>query len=586
MSADDGFAYFQGDFRDEGNVINTYAYAGIYETTDLGAPITDSSFSAAWDGKYDINGGAGRGDFTLNVAFTGTSGTINAFIIDANSTSDFLIEGTFGENGVITGKTHFAEFNNDDSATIEARDGILSGIIGQEGAVGVIYGTGFNIGGFVASPVVTICAKDVFDALCPVNTDVSVQTAFCLNTVANEGKNPFHDMCDEATHGDVDGARDATCFARGDMADDTCKSRDEVRRVCDMDAYRQTTGLGVSNTNLCTGMSTTYTDTYSNLRLECEKSDVGSFADYCDSQDAIGAVQTARNSYCGAKLTDLSEASGQGNCVSRLDAICITNPTAPFAGICGTGITAGQIMACSGTIRDLTTKGALASDCNDDDLSGAICGDTNSMGGTNPFAEICSDDMAIISGFDKDKAQLEACKGALNALPANNSCASRGLSGMICGNDASESGSNPFAPICESPTQNENYLNRVASRQISCGNDRLGALDANKVNCDTLQDGLCDTAVKSLSATMRGEGNFVCSTDDGPTVVLLRNNYCEDPATTYNDVVGCRNAEGNNDGEVRKVRKQLGVDCVKGNTKNDASLHADCTEGCQWGNNR
>ena len=572
LSADDGLAYFQGEVQ----AGNTYAYAGIYETTDLGAPITDSSFSAAWDGKYDINGGAGRGDFTLNVTFAGTSGTINAFIIDANSTSDFLIEGTFDENGVITGKTHFAMFDNDVSTAITDRDGILSGLIGQEGAVGVIYGTGFNIGGFVASPVVTICAKDVFDALCPVNTDVSVQTAFCLNTVANEGKNPFHAMCDTdgTTHGDVNGARDATCFARGDMADTRCANRANVLTACDMDAYRQTTGLGVSNTNLCTGMSTTYTDTYSNLRLECEKSDVGSFAEYCDSQDAIGDVQTARNTYCGAKLTDLSEATN--NCVSRLDAICITNPTAPFAGICGTGITAGQIMACSGTIRDLTTKGAMAGDCNDDDLSGAICGDTNSMGGSNPFAEICSNMDAIRTGFMKDKAQLEACKGALNALPANNSCASRGLSGMICGNDASESGSNPFAPICESPTQNENYLNRVASRQISCGNDRLGALDANKGNCDTLQDGLCDTAVKSLSATMRGEGNFVCSTDDGPTVVLLRNNYCEDPATTYNDVVGCRNAEGNNDGEVRKVRKQLGVDCVKGNTKNDASLHADC----------
>ena len=573
LSADDGLAYFQGEVQ----AGNTYAYAGIYETTDLGAPITDSSFSAAWDGKYDINGGAGRGDFTLNVTFTGTAGTINAFIIDANSTSDFLIEGTFDENGVITGKTHFAMFDNDVSTAITDRDGILSGLIGQEGAVGVIYGTGFNIGGFIASPAVTICAKDVFNTDCPVNTDVSVQTAFCLNTVANEGKNPFHAMCntDGTTHGDVNGARDTTCFARGDMADTRCANRANVLGVCDMDAYRQTTGLGGSNTNLCTGMSTTYTDTYSNLRLECEKSDVGSFADYCDSQDLIGAVQTARNTYCGAKLTDLSEASGQGNCVSRLDAICTTNPTAPFAGICGTGITAGQIMACSGTISDLTTKGAMASDCNDDDLSGAICG-MGSNPGTNPFAEICSNMDAIRTGFMKDKAQLEACKGALNALPANNSCASRGLSGMICGNDASESGSNPFAPICESPTQNENYLNRVASRQISCGNDRLGALDANKVNCDTLQDGLCDTAVKSLSATMRGEGNFVCSTDDGPTVVLLRNNYCEDPATTYNDVVGCRNAEGNNDGEVRKVRKQLGVDCVKGNTKNDASLHADC----------
>ena len=76
LSADDGLAYFQGEVQ----AGNTYAYAGIYETTDLGAPITDSSFSATWDGKYDINGGAGRGDFTLNVTFAGTSGTINGLL--------------------------------------------------------------------------------------------------------------------------------------------------------------------------------------------------------------------------------------------------------------------------------------------------------------------------------------------------------------------------------------------------------------------------------------------------------------------------------------------------------------------------
>nr|MCA8835097.1 hypothetical protein [Pseudomonadota bacterium] len=443
LSADDGLAYFQGEVGG-----STYAYAGIFQTTDLGAPITDSSFSATWAGKLQIDTFS-MVDFDLTVAFDGADGTLTGVRQNFTGLRDFIIDGKFDAKGVITGKVHNQLVLQEITLAHSLRNGTLSGLIGQEGAVGVFHGTsggsGYS-GGFVASPAVAICVKDVFDADCPVNTDVFVQKAFCLNTVANEGKNPFHAMCntDGTTHGDVNGARDTTCLARGAMADTRCANRANVLTACDMDAYRQTTGLGGSNTNLCTGTSTTYTDTYSNLRLECEKSDVGSFESYCDSQDLMGAVQTARNDYCGAKLTDLSEATN--NCMSRYAATCTTTPTAPFAGICGIAVTPQQLTACSGTVANLMAKGALASDCNDDDLSGAICGDTNSMGGSNPFADICSNMDAIIAGFDKGMAQDTYCRASIIAAEGLSSGVCFTIKGTFC--DGADATDNPYAPLC------------------------------------------------------------------------------------------------------------------------------------------
>ena len=100
----------------------------------------------------------------------------------------------------------------------------------------------------------------------------------------------------------------------------------------------------------------------------------------------------------------------------------------------------------------------------------------------------------------------------------------------------------------------------------------MGSQGANKGNCDTLQDNLCDTGAKSVSNTMQGAGLFVCRDDDGPNVISRRNSFCEDPNTTYTD--GCTNAIGAVGNNVETVRKALAEACVVGGSK--GADHADC----------
>ena len=52
LGADNGLSRFFGFIPNTNNA--RYAYAGIYGTTDLGAPIVDSSFSASWVGRLGI----------------------------------------------------------------------------------------------------------------------------------------------------------------------------------------------------------------------------------------------------------------------------------------------------------------------------------------------------------------------------------------------------------------------------------------------------------------------------------------------------------------------------------------------------
>ena len=372
MADADGVAFFTGFIGD-----TEYAYAGIFGTTDLGAPISDSSFSATWTGLLnariggsDIN--APR-DFSLDVTFDGSNGTVDGFITNLADTEDLLFDGTFNSVGLITGTVLYYDFadENDPSNNAPAPNGVLSGIIGTDGAVGVFYNTAGDlyVGGFVVSPDLGICTTNVFDPLCPVYQSVPAQTAFCVTAV-----NIFNPLCIEATHGTTDqlkGLRDAACLARGDMADGTCKNREEVRMACNTNVYTQTTGLD-TNINLCTGTATDGGEAYSARQTACQAAATTFAQTWCNGGDtSVAAVNSARNSYCGDKARSESDGTGNGNCVSRLAATCTTNDgTAPFSGICGTAVTPQQITACSGTLGDLTTKGAVASDCNNALLSG------------------------------------------------------------------------------------------------------------------------------------------------------------------------------------------------------------------------
>ena len=155
----DGFAFFTG--------VRSISYAGIFSGTNLGAPVVASMFDsenkATWSGF--IRGGNLFGTataFDLNVVFTGTGGTLVGFIPHPTSTITniaFTIDGFFDEKGVITGTVErgvYMDTRIDEPVRTGGSAGTLSGLIGQEGAVGVFVSDA-NVasvysGGFVAKP--------------------------------------------------------------------------------------------------------------------------------------------------------------------------------------------------------------------------------------------------------------------------------------------------------------------------------------------------------------------------------------------------------------------------------------------------
>ncbi len=177
----DGVAYFRGQVTSYGI---QYFYSGIFSGTDLGAPITQTSGTASWVGRFQAFYNSANRDFVLEVTFGGSgdkAGSIEAFV--HNSGLYFYhINGTFDRNGLIEGTTNLADFTNNDrdsrKTSANTSAGVLTGLIGQEGAVGAFHHSDGNLyyyaGGFVARPANT--------------ADNSY-----LNTTCTA--NPFHELC-------------------------------------------------------------------------------------------------------------------------------------------------------------------------------------------------------------------------------------------------------------------------------------------------------------------------------------------------------------------------------------------------------
>ena len=145
--AEDGVAFFQG-YSDNGSDF----YAGIFDTTNLGPPITASDASATWRGQFQaINTTPVNKNFTLDVIFgdaTDAAGSVKA-LVKADATFSYFVEGTFSDRGVITGTSIFGPFTTEE--TKNGIPGVLTGLIGQEGAVGAFHSNLYG-GGFVACP--------------------------------------------------------------------------------------------------------------------------------------------------------------------------------------------------------------------------------------------------------------------------------------------------------------------------------------------------------------------------------------------------------------------------------------------------
>ncbi|MCA8836125.1 MAG: hypothetical protein K8953_13670, partial [Proteobacteria bacterium] len=132
-------------------------YTGLLVGTKLGAPIQQTSDSVIWNGrlsiaKQDTQGTnrqsylINRVNFQLNITFTANGGTFSTSkvigdritftrsIYDARTADQFVIDGSFNKQGLLIGTTTYYAI---DGGTTNELGGILTGLIGINGAVGV-----------------------------------------------------------------------------------------------------------------------------------------------------------------------------------------------------------------------------------------------------------------------------------------------------------------------------------------------------------------------------------------------------------------------------------------------------------------
>ncbi len=167
-------------FSVENSPDDRYHYAGVFETTDLGVPVIGKTDATVmWNGQFhaSLQSIETTTAFKLEVTFGEAGiGTIEAFVergAQTNGDIFFHLNGNYDAKGVITGKVYYGVFSDTDARTQmnvgAAANGVLSGLIGSNGAVGVFTsgtaidpdgvitgGTNINtgyVGGFVASPI-------------------------------------------------------------------------------------------------------------------------------------------------------------------------------------------------------------------------------------------------------------------------------------------------------------------------------------------------------------------------------------------------------------------------------------------------
>ncbi|MCA8835637.1 MAG: hypothetical protein K8953_11195, partial [Proteobacteria bacterium] len=143
---------------------NSKFYAGLFSGANLGKPLDNGVQAGTWTGSLQATVGATLSavlPMTLHVIYAdaGATRVIDAFVPVLGETH-FLLKGTFTANGVISGTVNYGVFTNGVEGTPadnRATNGILTGLIGQDGALGAFHSneaegaTSGYAGGFVAT---------------------------------------------------------------------------------------------------------------------------------------------------------------------------------------------------------------------------------------------------------------------------------------------------------------------------------------------------------------------------------------------------------------------------------------------------
>ncbi len=204
--ANNGVAFFAGKISNEetSSTNPLYYYAGLFSGTDLGAPVTNTSGTAKWVGKFAATNLDANEDFILEITFGNTdadkAGTISAFVQIADA-KDFLIDGHFNARGVISGHVAYKDFTTNTPVFAEEdKNGTLTGLIGDKGAIGAFIsddtGSDGYAGGFVARPLLELTNR-----ICGDGTNDSLTN-----------NDPFHPVCDLESETDKKRKRVEKCI--------------------------------------------------------------------------------------------------------------------------------------------------------------------------------------------------------------------------------------------------------------------------------------------------------------------------------------------------------------------------------------
>ena len=134
-----------------------YYYAGLDYTVRLGAPVIETTGTAVWNGWARVLDGTGGTSTAISLEVDYENSAIAAFFAGNYGAGHYFLDGGFDARGVITGTAVRARFAGDVRTGVRtgAIDGMLSGLIGTDGAVGAFIGGGGTAGdgfagGFVA----------------------------------------------------------------------------------------------------------------------------------------------------------------------------------------------------------------------------------------------------------------------------------------------------------------------------------------------------------------------------------------------------------------------------------------------------
>ncbi len=134
-----------------------YYYAGLDYTVKLGAPVIETTGTAVWNGWARVLDGTSATNTAISLEVDYANSAVAAFFAGNYGVEHYFLDGAFDSRGVITGTAVRAQFAGyvRTGARTGATNGVLSGLIGTDGAVGAFIGGGGTAGdgfagGFVA----------------------------------------------------------------------------------------------------------------------------------------------------------------------------------------------------------------------------------------------------------------------------------------------------------------------------------------------------------------------------------------------------------------------------------------------------